>query len=113
MSNLLTRVRVGFAGDQPRNEASVAGEETPPTTDGNDSLTFVPPDERVQVILHDYEGYTWQGHITAETGWSASKTSRILSEMETANQIVRRQVGRRKAVFLPDCIPDCVVDQHD
>ena len=68
----------------------------------------MPPAERVTRLLSEYEGYTWQGHVRAETGWSASKTSRVLSTMEQEGTVVRRQVGRRKAVFLPGHVPACV-----
>lgn len=72
------------------------------------SKDYVPPESQVQELLSQYEDYTWQGHVASEMGWSDSKTSRVLSTMEEEDMVIRRQVGRRKAVFLPGEIPEYV-----
>lgn len=65
-------------------------------------------EELVLQHLSDHEGTTWQTHVMAELGWSSSKTSRVLAEMEDAGAIRRYRIGRQNAVFLPGHEPDCL-----
>lgn len=48
----------------------------------------------------------WQGDLADQLEWSASKTSRTLSEMENDGQVVRYQIGRQNVVCLPHRVPD-------
>ena len=74
------------------------------------AIEFLPDEERVRQFLEQYGGYTWQGHIGAELGWGPSKVSRILSAMEDRGEIHRRRVGRKKAVFLDEALPEVMRD---
>lgn len=55
--------------------------------------------------LRDSDGHAWQGEVSAACGWSDSKTSRVLSDMEADGLITRYRVGRRKVVYLPSSEP--------
>ena len=66
---------------------------------------YVPPEDRVLNLIDVEGGSVWQGEIVEHTGWSASKTSRILSEMEDRHAIDRYQFGRRKLVCHPEHEP--------
>lgn len=70
----------------------------------------VPDEERVILILEHQDGPVWQSAIQEQLGWSSSKTSRILAELEEAGRIERHWYGRAKVVTLTDHPPqsdDC------
>ena len=52
-------------------------------------------------LLSEHEGWMWQRDIVVKTGWSKSKTSRILCEVEEDGEIIRYQRGREKIVCIP------------
>lgn len=84
----------------------VKNEEQSPAGRGVDVADeFVPPEHRVDRIL-GADGATWQGEIADDIGWSAPKTSRVLSDMEAADDINRYEIGRRKVVCLPGEEPE-------
>lgn len=58
-------------------------------------------------ILEDADhGMCWQNDLPQTLDWSPAKTSRVLSEMEQEEKIVRYRVGRRKVVRHPDAASD-------
>ena len=63
---------------------------------------YVPPNDRVLELLERSDGIRPQRDIQQATGWSASKTSRVLSRMEEDGEVARYTVGRQKVVCLPD-----------
>lgn len=66
------------------------------------------PEERVLVLLEEYDGRMWQQDVVAETGFSAGKVSRLLTEMEADEHIARYWKNGRKAVAYPDIGPDTI-----
>lgn len=77
----------------------------------------VPDVQTVEEVVYDYlksqDGIAPQGDLKRATGWSTSKTSRILSRMESDGWIVRYQVGREKVVCLPGNEPRFVATRED
>lgn len=73
-----------------------------------DEPAMLTSEERVVKLLSEKNGYTWQGEIAEAFGWSAAKTSRTLTKMETKGRITRYRVGRRKVVCLPNQEPECL-----
>lgn len=71
-----------------------------------DVAALLPRDERVIQFLTECGGYAWQGEVATDLEWSASMTSRTLSEMEDAERIDRYRIGRRKVVCLPHQGPE-------
>lgn len=65
----------------------------------------LPDDEVVHRELSNADGRMWQRTIAARTGWSESKTSRVLGEMEGDRMIFRHRVGREKLVYTPGAGP--------
>lgn len=68
----------------------------------------LPDAVRVLGTLDEANGTMWQEEIRQNLEWSASKTSRKLSELEDDGNIRRHQIGRRKVVCLPGCEPPLV-----
>lgn len=74
--------------------------------------TVMATDEKVVTHLSKHSGYLWQGVIAEQLGWSESKTSRVLSDMESGQRINRYQIGRRKVVCLPHREPEVLQDNQ-
>lgn len=66
----------------------------------DDAIEPVLSDDRRVVELLHREGRVRQPRIAEEFGWSASKTSRVLSRMEDDGVIDREWVGPGKVAFL-------------
>lgn len=64
--------------------------------------------DRVLQLLEEHDGIIYQSEFVDATGWSKTKVSRILSEMESDGSINRYQIGREKVVCLPGHDPDFV-----
>lgn len=61
------------------------------------------------VVLEQLEsngGQLKQQSIVEYTGWSDSKVSRTLSEMEVDGRITRYRIGNEKLVCLPESQPE-------
>lgn len=93
----------GTVDESPEDEEDAAGQDQ----------RLVPPRVKVHRLLRTYNGMTWQGRIKADTGWSASKTSRILGEMEQGDEIRRYRIGRENAVCLAGQEPESVRTRVD
>lgn len=74
-------------------------DEQPPKRMGESLLT---DEEQILELLAAQDGRLWQGDIVAETGFSESKTSRLLCAIEDEGKIRRGRVGRQKFVDLAD-----------
>ena len=53
-------------------------------------------------LLEEHEGELWQSKITAQLNWSASKTSRVLSKLESSGDSLRIRDGMGKRIILTD-----------
>jgi uncharacterized membrane protein len=53
-------------------------------------------------LLEEHEGELWQSKITAQLNWSASKTSRVLSKLESSGDILRIRDGMGKRIKLTE-----------
>ena len=53
-------------------------------------------------LLEEHEGELWQSKITARLNWSASKTSRLLSKLESSGDILRIRDGMGKRIILTE-----------
>jgi len=79
----------------------------------------VPPEElltdeaRVRGLLEDNDGRMKQVDIVEETGWSKSKVSMLLSDMEDDGEISKLRVGREDIVSLAGQEPDAAGSPHE
>lgn len=63
-------------------------------------------EQTVERLLTEQGGWLRQGEIITLTGWSPAKTSRVLSEMEAHDRVVRFEDGREKVVYAPTAAPE-------
>lgn len=73
----------------------------------------MPDSGRILAALEHEGGVLWQTEIGQTLDWSASKTSRRISELEESNRLCRYQIGRRKIVCLPGQEPPTLSTEHD
>jgi hypothetical protein len=67
---------------------------------------LISDDERVVTLLEENDGRMKQVNIVDETGWSKSKVSMLLSDMEEEGTISKLRVGRENIVSLAGHEPD-------
>ena len=68
-------------------------------------MDLLPNGECVLRILDRNGGQIRQTALVEETGWSKAKVSRVLSQMETDDEIVKVSVGRGNLVTTPEDVP--------
>lgn len=56
---------------------------------------------RVLRLLSKHEGKMWQHDVAMETGWSESRTDRVLSALEADQQVVRQRIRSSTIVHFP------------
>jgi len=94
--------------------AEAEGADRPPSTDADtqDADAAVPDEElltdedRVTALLEENGGRMKQVNIVEETGWSKSKVSMLLSDMEEEGQISKLRVGRENIISLDGHEPE-------
>ncbi|WP_266076259.1 helix-turn-helix transcriptional regulator [Haladaptatus caseinilyticus] len=91
----------GGGGGSPPAEPS-AGASKPAVSD-EELLT---DEARVKKLLRENGGRMKQVNIVEETGWSKSKVSMLLSEMEDEGEISKLRVGRENIISLDGHEPD-------
>lgn len=75
--------------------------------DGSEAIDPVDPallanDEQVLALLERRGGRLKQQEIVRELGWSETKTSEVVGEMDESGQIERFRLGRENVISLPD-----------
>ena len=71
------------------------------------------PSEYLLQTLEESGGKLLQQEMVKLSGWSESRISTILTEMEKQEHIVRIQLGRENVVYLPNTVPDTDVDSSN
>jgi len=74
---------------------------------------FVSDDDRVVRLLEEHGGRMKQVNIVDETGWSKSKVSMLLSDMEEEGAISKLRVGRENVISLKGHEPDAAKSPFD
>ncbi|MFC5969999.1 helix-turn-helix domain-containing protein [Halomarina salina] len=99
----------GDGGGDGRAGASDGGSDTPPTEQTGEETSEPPEpaitdeelmsdDDRVHSLLAENGGRMKQVNIVERTGWSKSKVSMLLSEMEEEGEIHKLRVGRENII---------------
>jgi uncharacterized membrane protein len=70
-------------------------------------------DDRVVRMLKDHGGRMKQVKIVEETGWSKSKVSMLLSDMEEDGTISKLRVGRENVISLAGHEPEAAGSPFD
>lgn len=60
----------------------------------------------VEQLLLNHDGKLYQREIVTETGWSKSKVSMLLSEMEANDLLTKIRLGRENLIVLPGYEPE-------
>jgi len=94
--------------DQPPEPDPTTDSETEP--DEPESKT---DQELIVDILESNEGRMKQARIVDETGWSKSKVSMLLSEMEDDEEISKLRVGRENIISLSGNEPEAAGSPFD
>jgi hypothetical protein len=97
-------------GDPGGGTAGEAAEEPEPAVPEEE---LVSDEERVIALLEDHGGRMKQVNIVEETGWSKSKVSMLLSEMEEDGAISKLRIGRENVISLPGQEPDAAGSPFD
>lgn len=58
--------------------------------------------ERIRSLVRQYDGRVYQQTIIEETGWSPTKVSLLLTELEKEGLVTRIAVGWENVVALPE-----------
>ncbi|SIR77064.1 Winged helix-turn-helix DNA-binding [Haladaptatus litoreus] len=77
-----------------------------PEIEATQSSEVVTDEDQVISYLQKNGGRLPQGEIVEKTGWSKSKVSRLLSKMESNQQISKVNIGRKNIVILYGQEPD-------
>jgi hypothetical protein len=89
-------------------DAGEPGATSPDRSDGGSREVppeFLSNEERILRLLDEQGGRMRQSDIVEETGWSKSKVSRVLGEMEAEERIVKIDVGRGNVITRPEDLP--------
>lgn len=91
--------KTGATAEQAgESAASDTGTETAPAVTDEELMS---DEERVQKLLEEHGGRMKQVNIVEETGWSKSKVSMLLSDMEEEGDISKLRIGRENVISLP------------
>jgi hypothetical protein len=103
----------GPTADAPAStdDASAASAASPePAVPDEELLT---DEDRVVSLIEDHGGRMRQVNIVEETGWSKSKVSMLLSDMEEEGVVSKLRVGRENIVSLDGHEPDVAGSPFD
>ncbi|MFB6211410.1 MAG: helix-turn-helix transcriptional regulator [Halobacteriales archaeon] len=70
-------------------------------------------EDRVQNLLREHGGRMRQSQIVDETGWSKSKVSMLLSDMDEEETINKLRIGRENIITLPGHEPEAMSSPHE
>jgi hypothetical protein len=96
--------------------AAVSEEDEPSTADIEPSIPdeeLLSDEDRVMGLLDERGGRMKQVEIVEETGWSKSKVSMLLSDMEEAGEISKLRVGRENIISKKGMEPEAARSPFD
>ncbi|ELZ20980.1 helix-turn-helix transcriptional regulator [Natrinema limicola] len=91
---------------QPAPAAADAAGEPPEETDSIADEELLTDEDRVVKLIRENGGRMKQVNIVEETGWSKSKVSMLLSDMEDEGTISKLRVGRENIISLEGFEPE-------
>ncbi|MFP8957987.1 DUF4897 domain-containing protein [Natrialbaceae archaeon A-CW3] len=105
---------VGTAQSDPVDEqsATVDAAATPPADPIPDD-ELLSDEDRVTSLIRDNGGRMKQVNIVDQTGWSKSKVSMLLSEMESDGTISKLRVGRENIISLEGFEPEAAKSPYE
>jgi hypothetical protein len=106
-------VQPGTSSADTSVESEAAGSEASPAEPAVTDEELLTDEDRVVSLLEEHGGRMRQVNIVDETGWSKSKVSMLLSDMEDDDQISKLRVGRENIVSLDGHEPDVAGSPFD
>ncbi len=103
----------------PANTAEQSRDSTEPSASESTDDPAVPDEElltdeaRVRSLLEENGGRMKQVRIVEETGWSKSKVSMLLSDMEDEGELSKLRVGRENIISLDGHEPEAAGSPFD
>ncbi|AGB37573.1 helix-turn-helix transcriptional regulator [Natronococcus occultus] len=103
-------------GPQPASEDADSTDSEAETDAPSEALTedeLLTDEDRVIRLIRENGGRMKQVNIVEETGWSKSKVSMLLSEMEREGSISKLRVGRENIISLEGYEPEAAKSPFD
>ncbi|MFB6299042.1 MAG: helix-turn-helix transcriptional regulator [Halobacteriales archaeon] len=94
-------------GSEDGNTVTASGEPAVPDAE------LLTDEDRVRQLLREHGGRMRQSQIVEETGWSKSKVSMLLSEMEDGETINKLRIGRENIITLPGHEPEAMNSPYE
>jgi uncharacterized membrane protein len=88
-------------------------DETDTTASTISEEELMADEDRVLMLLHDNDGRMRQVNIVNETGWSKSKVSVLLSDMDEEGLISKLRVGRENLISITGDEPEAARSPFD
>jgi hypothetical protein len=95
--------------DDGADDPSAGSTDDPDEPTGGEETHSSPPltnEDRIRQLLSANDGRLKQSDIVAQTNWSKSKVSRLLSRMASDDEIRKINVGRENLITHPEDEPD-------
>jgi len=89
-------------GASARDPGPAADAGTAIENGGEEDLSLLSDEERVERLLERNGGRMRQADIVGETGWSDAKVSQLLSAMADEGRVEKLRLGRENLISLPD-----------
>ena len=107
-----------FSSSTPTDQSTEPGAAEPstPTESADDGMPeeeLLTDEARVMSLLEENGGRMKQVRIVEETGWSKSKVSMLLSDMEDEGEISKLRVGRENIISLSGHEPEAAGSPFD
>lgn len=101
------------AGDAGIQSTTRPGDEAAASASSVPEEELMTDEDRVVNLLEENGGRMKQVNIVEETGWSKSKVSMLLSEMDDEGEISKLRVGRENIISLAGHEPDAAGSPHE
>ncbi|MFP9191113.1 helix-turn-helix transcriptional regulator [Natronosalvus vescus] len=99
--------------DTVDEQSATADAAATPTADPIPDDELLSDEDRVVSLIRDNGGRMKQVNIVDETGWSKSKVSMLLSEMESDGTISKLRVGRENIISLEGFEPEAAKSPYE
>jgi len=100
-------------GGDPGSSATATTDPTPAAEPAVTDEELMSDEDRVRTLLTENGGRMKQVDVVDETGWSKSKVSMLLSEMEEDGEIHKLRVGRENIISRAGDEPDATRSTFD
>lgn len=111
---ILALIAASVGMHELRSYLTVApSDDSAPPQEENRDPTIISDDTYVEQLLLNHAGKLYQREIVTETGWSKSKVSMLLSEMEANDLLTKIRLGRENLIVLPGYEPEHLTSARD